>query len=189
MSPTRSKLEPYRSLILKEWKQETSVLEISRIVEAAGSTIKRTRISNWIADEVKAGRFPSRKEPCVGRPKKSRPPVAPAPSEPAAAPVFKAEEFREMEGFLKAVIQQLRPAELATQLAIPLTQFGEPDYRAFARGLGRKGVARLGRMDYLLLGMYSLLLGQANPQDDPKCLDLICKAAETRRRQMQDAIL
>ena len=189
MSPTRSKLEAYRSIILKEWIEGTSVLEIVGVQQAAGSTIKRTRVSNWIADEVKAGRFPSRKEPCVGRPKKSRPPFAPAPSEPAAAPAFKAEEFREMEGFLKAVIQQLRPTELAAQLAIPFTEFGDPDFRAFAKGLGREGVARLGRMDCILLGMYSLLLARSNPQDDPKCLDLICMAAETIRRQMQDDIL
>jgi len=183
-SPTRSKLEAFRPMIFQEWKKETSVLEITRILQAAGCTIKRTRVATWIATEIREGRFPVRREPLVGRPKKNR---SATPQQTAPCP-FDADELKAMEGFLKAVSQQIRPSELAAQLGIPTSEFGNPDYETYAKRLGREGVSRLGTMDYVLLGMNSTLLNMVEPQNEPRFVDILCKAAESIRARMRNAV-
>jgi len=183
-SPTRSKLEDYRPMIFQEWSKETSILEISRILQSAGCPIKRTRVATWIAAEIRAGRFPPRKEPLVGRPKKNRS----RPPEQTSLRPFNADELRGMEGFLKAVSQQIRPSELAAQMGIPTSNFGNPDFEAYAKLLGQESVSRLGTMDYILLAMHSALLNTADPHIQPRFVDMLCRAAESIRRRMRNAV-
>jgi len=181
-APSRSKLEAYRYTIHQEWLKDTPVLEIARILADAGCSIKRTRISTWIDNEVRVGRFPQRKEPFVGRPKKNRPqPVSAAPLS------FDVEDFRKMEGFLKAVVRQIRPTELAAELAIP-SKLETPDYESYAKSLGKEGVIRLGKMDYILLGLYSMRLLMDQPQGTPNFVEMLCGIAELTRSRMRTAV-
>ena len=179
---TRSKLEAYRKTIHQEWIKDTRILEIERILSEAGCTIGRTRISTWIENEVTVGRFPPRPEPLVGRPKKHRPLPELGP-----LPTFDVEEFKEMENFLKAVAQQIQPEKLAAQLVIP-SKLGNPDYEGYARRLGGAVVSRLGKMDYILLGMYSTLLMFTGQKDNPNFVAAICKGAESIRTRMRNSV-
>ena len=92
-----------------------------------------------------------------------------------------------MESFLKVLVQLIQPTDLAVQLAIP-SKLDNPDYESYARNLGKEGVNRLGKMDYILLGMYSILRIFSEPQEAPNFVELLCKGAELIRTRMHAAV-
>ena len=92
-----------------------------------------------------------------------------------------------MESFLKVLVQLIQPTDLAVQLAIP-SKLDNPDYESYARNLGKEGVIRLGKMDYILLGLYSMRLLMDQPQGTPNFVEMLCGIAELTRSRMRTAV-
>lgn len=180
---TRSQLESYRRLICQEWIKGTAVLEIAKIVAMEGCSIKRTRLSTWINNEMKLGRFPPRREPLVGRPAKNRQlPVSAPPLE------FDVEEFRKMEGFLKTVVRHIRPKELASELGIHISKYDHPDFVLYAQTLGKERVSRLTKMDYILLGLYSCSQYTEDSSQLSDFIKILCEVTEIIFKKMHEAV-